>query len=186
MAASTTTNSFSALFLPVQHARQQHARAPTMERPGSIAPRSPLPSSLARTLRDEAADLGGLLVRLIGHTQSAAQVDMADGAALGAQPLHQRQHAVDGFQDRVGVHQLRADVAAHALGRQVRQIARALIDGFGVRNVDTEFVFAQAGRNIRMRGSVYIGIHADGEARLHAAPRRQRIDQRQLRLRTRN
>ena len=58
-----------------------------------------------------------------------------------------------------------------------------VVDGFGLRDIDAELVLAQSGRNIRVGRGIHVGIHAHGKGRLHAAPRRQRIDQGQLRLR---
>ena len=157
-----------------------------MERPGSTHTRNPLPRSLASALRNEAADLGGLFMRLVSHTKSAAQVDMADGKTL-ARELRVSASTLDRWpRGAGGCPESAIRYGNSRLPPQVRKVARALVDGFGVRNVNTELVFAQTGRNIRMRGSIYVRIHADGEARLHAAVRRQRIDQGQLAARIRN
>ena len=49
-----------------------------------------------------------------------------------------------------------------------------------MRDIDPEFVFAEAGGDVGMRGGVDVGIHAQRHARLHAAAGGQCIDQRQL------
>ena len=98
--------------------------------------------------------------------------------------VDQRQHPVDGFQNRVGVHQLRADMAAHALGRKVRQMARALVDRFGLARCRCR-TCARAVRSKCTDASTRPRRDSRAAAKPACTPRRarQRIDQRQFRLR---
>ena len=95
----------------------------------------------------------------------------------------ERQHLVHGFENRTGVENLRADVAAHALGHQVAELPRAFVDGGRAGDGDAEFVLAEAGGNVGMGDGVHVGVDADGEAGLLAEARGLGVDQREFRLR---
>ena len=58
--------------------------------------------------------------------------------------------------------------------------ARAFVNRGRLGHGDAELVLGEAGRDVRVGGGVHVGVDADREARLHAAPRGQGVDERQL------
>ena len=160
-----------------QHARLAHDGAAGLERQEQVPA-----LHLGPNRRHERSDLRGKLSGQVGHAQATAQIERADRDAALAQPLDQRHHLVYGFEDGARIQDLRADVAAHAVHDQARQAAGTLIDGLHLRDADPELVLAQAGDDVGMGLRTDVRIHAHGDARPNAAPRRQRVEERQLGL----
>ncbi len=71
-------------------------------------------------------------------------------------------------------------MAAHALGGQIGEGARPLIDRARPLDGDAELVLAEAGGDVGMGGGVHIRVDANRKAGFDAAPRRHGVEQRQL------
>ena len=85
---------------------------------------------------------------------------------------------------RPGVHQLRADVAAHAFEQKTLLRHGRVRRAPRLRAMSTPNLCARRpGGNIGVGRRVDIGIHAHRNAGLHSPPMRQRVDKRELRLR---
>ena len=123
-----------------------------------------------------------MLARFVSHAQSAAQVKGPDGNAHAPQAIHQRHHLVERLHHGRGIQQLRSDVATDAFQQKVRVRRGLLVERLGLADIDSEFVFPQPGGDVRMGGGIDVRVHAERNARLHAAARGQRFDQNQLRF----
>jgi len=73
-------------------------------------------------------------------------------------------------------------VHLHSLDLQVRQAGGGLVGGGGVTQRDAELVVALAGRDLRVRVGVDVGVDPDRHGGLHAELARDMVDARQLRL----
>ena len=161
-----------------QHAGGTHDAAAGFDHDGEAAG-----VDSAQEALHEGADLGRFLSRVVAHAEAPAQIEVADGVPRGAQFPGQRQHLVQGFENRAGVQDLRPDVATHAFGHQVAELPRVIVDGGRAGDGDAELVLAQAGGYVGMGDSVHVGVDADGKAGCFAETRRLGVEQRQLRLR---
>ena len=173
-------NSLRAAALAIEHARQQHARLGHDRAARLEHQREIVSLDLCAHRGGESARVGRAGLRRVGHAQAAAEVQMPNRQARRAQPLDQRQHLSDRFHQRARIENLRADVATDALQLQIPQRRGALVDAFHFGDVDAELVLAQAGGDVGVRGGVDVRVDAQGHARLHAAARRQRVEQRQF------
>ena len=141
-----------------------------------------LPEFGAQAL-DVRANRRGLFFLAIGNAQAAAQIQMRDRVPLRPQRRGQLQGLVHGLQNGARVEHLRADMAAYSLRRQILETPCSLVDRRRLANIDSEFVTAEPGGNIRVRGCVHIRIHANGEPGRQAAASGQGVDQGQFRFR---
>ncbi len=118
------------VLLAVEHAREQHAgRADD----GTAGLHHDMQPARAQTLLHAAHKTARFrarfFARVISDAKAAAQIEMADGVTRGAQAARQFEHLVDSFQYGSGIENLRADMAAHAFGREVAEALRALVNG---------------------------------------------------------
>ena len=103
---------------------------------------------------------GGGRFIVVADAQSAAQVQMSDGDALGLQLVHQGQHTVQRRQEWRALGDLRADVAVDAVDLQVGQGSRLPIRRQRLTVGDAELVFLQPGGNVGVRGCVHVRVDA--------------------------
>ena len=118
-----------------------------------------------------------LAVPVIGNAEPAAEIDMRNVVAVGAQHLHEiRQDAIGGLQ-LAEIGDLAADMHVDAGDLDSRQLRRARIDLARMRDRNAELVLGLAGRDLGMRAGIDVGIDADGDARglagLDRKPRQQ-------------
>ena len=97
---------------------------------------------------------------VVADAQTAAQVQMPDGDALGFQLIHQGQHPIQRRQERRALGDLRADVAVDAVDLQVGQGGRLTIGCQRLTVRDAELVFLQPGGNVGVRGGVHVRVDA--------------------------
>jgi ketosteroid isomerase-like protein len=129
---------------------------------------------------DVGGDVGFDLIRLIGHAETAAEIEVADGHAVGAEAADEGEHGIERLLERRGVEQLRADVAADAFGDDVFESQCARVDFFCGGDIDAELVIAKAGGDVGVGLGVDVGVDADGDAGLDAEAGGDGIDEREL------
>ncbi len=118
-----------------------------------------------------------LAVHVIGNAEAAAEIDMRDGVAVGAQHLHEfGQQPERGFQ-RPEIGDLAADMHVDAGDLDPRQLCRAGIDRAGMNQRDAELVLGLAGRDFCVRTGIDVGVDPNRDprdpARLGGEPRQQ-------------
>ena len=175
MAASTTAKLRSAPCLRYSTRVRSSPAWPTSERPGSS--RSLTAREPSRV--DQRAGVlgnGGRGLVAIADAEAAADVDVRRSHALRAQPVRQLERAFQRRDEGRELGDLRADMAADAGNRQVRQRAGAAVERQRVLVGHAELAFLEAGGDVGMGARVDVGIDAQADRRRPAAspPRRAR------------
>src|SRR5690606_22501963 len=97
--------------------------------------------------------------------QATTQIQMLNADTLCGQVVDQCQHALQCIEEGADFGQLAADVAVHAFNHQPRQAGGFGVHARGIVNIDAEFVFFQAGGNVRVSLGVNVRVHAQGNVR---------------------
>src|SRR5260370_15850378 len=74
-------------------------------------------------------------------------------------------------------------MAADSGSRHVPKRSGPIVNSLSLRNIDSEFVIVQSGRDIGMRSRIHIRTDTHTEIDGNSQPPRQRINQSELRLR---
>ncbi len=138
----------------------------------------------------DALDHGGIGIgcrrrvtaRVIGNAEAAAEVDMRDGVAVGAQRLHEfRQDAERGFHP-AQIGDLAADMHVGAGDLDPRQFGRVGIDRTGAGDRNAELVLGFAGGDLGVGAGIDIGVDPHRDPRRLAGFGRQPRQQIELRF----
>ena len=113
----------------------------------------------------------GIVVLGIGNAEAAAEIDMGDVVAVGAQLTHEIGENGESAVERREIGDLRADMHVDAGDLDPRKACRPRIDLAGDRDRDAELVFGLAGRDFGVGLGVDVRIDADGD-RCGLAPRK--------------
>ena len=105
------------------------------------------------------------VVGAVGNSQAAAEVDVLDAMAVGAQASHQIGEQRKGVPEWRELSDLAADVHIDAGDREARQLRSPRIDRARGADRNAELVRRLAGRNLLMGLGIHIGIDADRDAR---------------------
>ncbi len=135
-----------------------HQRAAKLEGHARQPVGAPLRQAVEQRLHQRFRRGGRLVV--IADAQTAAQVQMPDGDALGFQLVHQGQQPVQCRQERRALGDLRADVAVDAVDLQMGQGSRLAIGCQRLTMRDAELVLLQPGGDIGVRGRVHVRVDA--------------------------
>src|SRR5690606_1851287 len=104
----------------------------------------------------------------IADAQAAAQVQVAQGDAIGRQGVDQVQQLVERVQIRRDLGYLEADVAIHADELQARMLQRLAVQLGRLADVDAELVFLHAGGNVGVGERIDIRVDAQRYRGAHA------------------
>src|SRR5690606_3215533 len=129
--------------LAIEHAREQHARL-THDRPAGFE--RELQAAALEILskpRGVVCDRGSRVGGLIGNAETAAEIELRDLQAVFAQAFDQREYEFEGIEERLGIEDLRTDVATHAFKTQRGELVGASIDSLRGSDVDAELVIAE-------------------------------------------
>ncbi len=102
---------------------------------------------------------------MVIDAEASAGVDALEVNAFAIELLDEFSHSLHGLTEGLCGANLRADVHADAVRNEPAVSCRALVDCQRAANVDAEFVFAQAGRDVWMRVGENIRIDAQCETR---------------------
>ena len=116
-------------------------------------------------------------IHVIGNAEAAAEIDMRNGVAVGAQRLHEfRQHAERGFHP-AQIGDLAADMHVDAGHLDPGQLCRAGIDRARAGERNAELVLGFAGGDLGMGAGIDVGIDPNRDPRrlagLAGEPRQQ-------------
>ena len=114
----------------------------------------------------------GVLLAVIGNAEPAAEIDMRNFMAVGAQVAHQFGEQGEGRVERREIGELRADVHVDAGDLQPRQAGGAGVYLARQRQRHAEFVFLLAGGDFGVRFRVDVGVHPQRDFRAPTARRR--------------
>ena len=120
-----------------------------------------------------------IVVDPVGDAEAAAEIDMVDRMAVGAQGLHEVGEQREGVVERLEVGDLRTDMHVDAPDREAGEGARPGEHLAGARDRHAELVLRLAGRDLGVGAGVDIRIDADGDRGDRAArrgDRRQRLE----------
>ena len=109
---------------------------------------------------------------MIGNAEPAAEIDMRNCVAVGAQVAHQFGEQREGRVERREIGELRADVHVDAGDLQPRQAGGAGVDLARQRQRHAEFVFLLAGGDLRVGFRVDVRVHPQRDWRAPSARRR--------------
>ncbi len=101
-----------------------------------------------------------IVVITIGNTKAAAEIDMLDGMAIGAQHSDQFGQKSKGIVKRLQRGDLAAEMHVDADRRDIFQFRGPGIDVAGALPGNTELVFGPAGGNFLVRACIDIGVDA--------------------------
>src|SRR5262249_41249226 len=110
------------------------------------------------------------------HAEAAADVEMLDRRAVGGELAREIDERARGVRQRFHARDLRADVRVQADDLDVGEGAGPRAQGTHVADRDAELVDLQAGRDVRMRLRVHVGVDADRDPRAYVPLARQLID----------
>ena len=172
--------------LEVEHARDQDA---------GIADEQPagLEDQRAAEIAGRALDHRRIGVRMrrrivvlaIGNAEAAAEIDMRDGVAVGAQRAHEIGQQREGVVERLQLGDLAADMHVDAGDLDARQLRGARIDLARAADRNAELVLGLAGRDLGVGLRIDVGIDAHRDVGDAALARGDRGQQFELGLRTR-
>ena len=108
------------------------------------------------------------VVVLVGNAETAADIDVIDGMAIGAQRRDQILQQAEGVVEGLQLGDLAADMHVDAGDFNARQSGGMGIDGAGALPGNAELVFLLAGRDLRMRAGIDIRVDAEGDRRAFA------------------
>ncbi len=123
-----------------------------------------------------------LVVLAIRDAETAAEVDVADGMAVGAQAAHEVGDEREGIVERREIGDLAADMHVDAGDLEPRQLGGVVIDLAGATDRDAELVLGLAGRDLGVGLGVDVRIDPHGDARSAPLAHGERRDERELRL----
>jgi hypothetical protein len=101
---------------------------------------------------------------VIGNAEAAADIDVMNGVAIGAERLDQLGHEAEGVAERFEVGDLAADMHVDADGFDIGQFGDALIDFARALIGNAELVLALTSRDLGVRARIDVRIDADGDA----------------------
>ena len=115
--------------LAVEHAREQHARGPTIDAARLDHHASGRWRGAGRSTLSMKSRMGGrLFAGLVGDAESAAEIEVTDGMPASRSRAASASTLSTASRIGRGVQDLRADVAAHAVGREAAEAAGAVVD----------------------------------------------------------
>src|SRR6185503_18666841 len=126
--------------------------------------------ALAEGGEDPADERRRRLLRLVlvADADAAADVDVLQANAARFEPVHESEEPLGGGDERRGILQERADVAADTDHLEVGKRRGLLVETLGLGMRDAELRMAQPGGNVGMRPGVDIRVDAEGDARAPA------------------
>ena len=175
------TKFFASPRFTIDHARDQDAGIADDQAAGLEDQRA---AEVARRALDHRR-IGGrigrrLVVLAIGNAEAAAEIDMLDVMAVGAQRAHEVGEQREGVVERLQIGDLAADVHVDAGDAHALQLAGMRIDVARAADRDAELVLRLAGRDLGVGPGVDVGIDAHRDA--DGAPLRRRDLRQQLEL----
>ena len=103
---------------------------------------------------------------MVVNAKTTAGVDDVERNAVSPELIHQLLYPPDRGAKRCRGSNLRPNVDADPMRLEPSVASRARVDPGSFANVDAEFVFPQASRNVRMRLGEDVGIYAESKAGL--------------------
>ena len=133
-----------------------------MRRPGSKIELAVEPARRALDHGGVGVGIGRRLVVLaVGNAKAAAEIDMLDAMAVGAQEADEFREQRERFAERIELDDLAADVHVDADDADAVELGGARIDLAGATDRNTEFVLGLPRRDFLVRLGIDIGIDAD-------------------------
>ena len=135
---------------------------PAIRRPGSISISQPRWPTVRRIdLAVVEGERRRLVRAAVGDAEAAAEVEAADGVAVGAERLRQLGDLGEGGLVGGEVGQLAADVHVDADHFDAREPRRLGVDGAGAGEGDAELVLGLAGGDLGVGAGVDVGVDAE-------------------------
>ena len=125
-------------------------------------------AEIVRDALDHRGIGGGLrrtfAVEVIGDAEAAAEIDVADGVAVGAQGLHELGEDAERGLHGAEIGDLAADMDVDAGDLDALHLRRAGVDLAGVLQRNAELVLRLAGRDLGVRAGIDVRVDAHGNA----------------------